>query len=79
MVKRRYPYFAVCVDNRGHEGSLWIGKIYRVIKPQGNDRPTDVRVIDEEGEDYLYSADQFVEVELPLSARRAVFAAMAPT
>lgn len=77
--KRRYPYFAVCIDNHGYQGSLCVGRIYRIIKPQGTDRPADVRVIDEEGEDYLYSANQFVEVELPLSARRAVSAATTQT
>jgi hypothetical protein len=65
----------MCVDNSGAEGSLWIGKVYQVIKPVINDGPEDIRVIDEEGEDYLYSTDQFVPVELPVSARRAVLAA----
>jgi hypothetical protein len=58
------------VDNRGCEGSLWIGKVYRVVKPA-----TNLRVIDEEGEDYLYSAQQFVPIDLPPRAKRAVIAA----
>jgi hypothetical protein len=65
----------MCVDNRGNEGSLWIGKVYRVIKPERLDQPSDLRVIDEEGEDYLYSAKQFVTVELPARGRRVVMAA----
>jgi hypothetical protein len=62
----------LCIDARGYEGSLYRGKVYRVIKPERNDSPTDMRVVDEEGEDYLYSADQFVPLELPLKARRAM-------
>jgi hypothetical protein len=65
----------MCVDNAGNEASLWIGKVYQVIKPDPNDGPRNLRVIDEEGEDYLYSAEQFVPVDLPRSARRAVVAA----
>jgi hypothetical protein len=31
-----------------------------------------LRVIDESGEDYLYPADFFVAIELPLAARKAL-------
>jgi len=47
-------------------------KIYRVVKPRHNDGPKDVRVVDEEGEDYLYSSNQFVPIQLPPKARRAM-------
>ena len=72
QTKRRYPYFALCVDPSGYQGSLSLGKIYRVIKPELGDRPYDLRVVDEEGEDYLYSAKRFVAVDLPAKARRAL-------
>jgi len=68
----RYPYFALCVDNHGCEGSLLTWKVYRVVRPQPNDGPKDVRVVDEEGEDYLYSSTQFVPIQLPLKVRRAM-------
>ena len=64
--------FALCINNRGYEGSLVLGKVYRIIKPEQNDRPSDFRIVDEEGEDYLYTANRFVPIELPLRARRAV-------
>src|SRR5687768_8390880 len=70
--KRRYPFFVICIDNRGYEGSLMLGKAYKVIKPLAEDPEYDLRVIDEEGEDYLYSARRFVPVDLPPAARRAV-------
>jgi hypothetical protein len=72
--KRRYPYFAICIENHGNEGSLWVGKVYQVIRPEKFDGPRDLRVIDEEGEDYLYSNKQFVVVELPTKAKRVLTA-----
>jgi hypothetical protein len=74
-VKRRYPSFAVCVDNHGHEGSLLVGKIYRVVRPAPNDLPYDLRVIDEECEDYLYAAKRFVPIVVPGKVRRVLAAA----
>ena len=71
-VKLRYPRFAICIDNRGHEPSLQMGKVYAIIKPHKLDRPHDVRVIDEEGEDYLYPSRRFVALEVPVAARKAV-------
>jgi hypothetical protein len=68
-------YF-LCINNRGYGGSLLVGKVYKIIKPEPNDCPSDLRVVDEEGEDYLYGADRFVPIELPLRARRAVSASL---
>ena len=67
----------MCVDNSGHEASLLLGKVYQVIKPLVNDWPTWLRVIDEEGEDYLYPAKRFVPIELPPAAKKAVAASVA--
>jgi hypothetical protein len=70
--RRSYPYFVVCINARGYEGSLYVGKIYRVIRPHANDLPPDIRVIDEEGEDYLYSANRFVPITLPTKVKRVL-------
>lgn len=70
--KKTYPRFFVCVDNEGYEASLQLGKIYKAIKPERNDHIHDLRIIDEEGEDYLYPATRFSEVQLTPRARRAV-------
>jgi hypothetical protein len=70
--KPKYPALAVCVDATDHEASLVAGKVYRVLKPLSGDTPTDVRVVDEEGEDYLYSARRFVPLALPPHAKRAL-------
>ena len=64
--------FAVCVDNRGYPASLELHKIYRVIPDDEAAADGDIRVIDESGEDYLYSADRFVEIEPPQTVRRSL-------
>lgn len=68
----RYPKYAVCIDNRGNEASLQIGRIYRVIRPMKNDPPRMIRVIDEECEDYLYGASQFEIIDASARNRRAI-------
>jgi len=75
-VSGTYPQYAVCIDNAGNEVSLDLGKIYRIIRPLSGDPPSMVRVIDNEGEDYLYNRSQFVPVDLPARARKAIAAAV---
>jgi len=59
------PRFAICVDNSQYPASLELHKVYRVIPDEDAERDGDLRVIDESGEDYLYSADYFVLVDSP--------------
>jgi hypothetical protein len=66
--------FAVCIQNGEYESDLIVGKLYRVVKPERNDRTSDIRVVDESGEDYLFPRAWFVPVELPLKARKALAA-----
>src|SRR6267142_944712 len=49
--------FAVCVDNDGYEASLERNKIYVVLPDKDAESDGDLRVVDESGEDYLFSAD----------------------
>ena len=73
----RYPYLAICVYNRGNEASLQVGKAYKVIKPRSDDPAGRLRLIDEEGEDYLYPREWFVPLELGLAAKRRVMEVVA--
>ena len=57
--------FAVCIKNKGYEASLEVGKLYRVIPDQQAARHGYLRIIDESGEDYGYSADRFFAIDLP--------------
>ena len=52
--------FALCLDNSGNEASLIVGKVYRVLPDAKAARDNFVRIVDEEGEDYLYEASHFV-------------------
>lgn len=70
--KPRARLFAVCVDNRGYPASLELHKIYRVIPDDAAADDGDIRVVDESGEDYLYSADRFVEIEPPQRVKRSL-------
>lgn len=70
--KSRTTHFAVCVDNRGYPASLELHKIYRVLPDPDAAEEGDIRVIDESGEDYLYSADRFVEIEPPQTVRQSL-------
>jgi hypothetical protein len=76
MTKNGRSRFVVCIDNGGDDISLDVGRIYRALPTEKISRDHGlIRVIDNEGEDYLYSADQFVEVKLPRAAQQAVLRA----
>lgn len=64
--------FAVCINNRDYPASLELHKIYQVIPDEVAEADGDIRVIDESGEDYLYSADRFVEIEPPQTVKRSL-------
>ena len=66
--------FVLCINNEDCE-DLEVGKVYRVLPDASAVRSGFLRVIDESGEDYLYSADLFVPIELPHGAKRALLAA----
>ena len=65
MPKRSQPKFALCIDNSHYEASLELHKIYRVLPDRDAENERDLRVVDESGEDYLYSADRFLLVDFP--------------
>ena len=68
-------HFAVCVDNGGYEASLERNKIYVVLADKAAERQGDLRVIDESGEDYLFSADRFVAIDVPAAVKESLLKA----
>ena len=74
MKRRRNggAHFAVCVDNCDYPASLELHKIYRVVPDEDAAAEGDIRIIDESGEDYLYSANRFVEIEPPRQVRQSL-------
>jgi hypothetical protein len=75
MAAAKERRFAVCVQNKGNEASLERDKIYAVLPDGDAERDGDLRVIDESGEDYLFSADRFVAIEVPAAARASLLKA----
>ena len=64
--------FAVCINNVGYAASLEVRKLYEVIADPEAEKDQMIRIVDESGEDYLYSADRFVLAPLPTAVEQAV-------
>ena len=64
--------FAVCIRNKGYEASLEKGKLYRVIPDQEAEAHGYLRIVDESGEDYGYTASRFFAIDLPRPLERAL-------
>jgi hypothetical protein len=64
--------FAVCVRNDEYEESLELRKIYEVLDDPVAAEHDMIRVIDEEGEDYLYPRSWFLPIELPANIEHAI-------
>ncbi len=57
--------FAVCINNKGFEASLEVGKLYEVVADAEAESDEMIRVIDEDGEDYLFEAKNFYPLVIP--------------
>ena len=76
MAKRRNSTarFAICI--RTDDPDLLTPRmIYRILPDTSAERSRFLRVIDNEGEDYLYPADYFMLVDLPVAVERALLRA----
>ena len=67
--------FVVCINNENYDASLELHKIYRVLPDEDAATDGDLRVIDESGEDYLYSADRFVLIVVPEAVQKSLLKA----
>ena len=73
-MKRTAKQFALCIENKGNEASLILGKVYRIVPDARASKDDLVRIVDESGEDYLFDGGQFVFVEFPQAVRRKLLA-----
>jgi hypothetical protein len=64
--------FAVCVQNDGYEASLERNKIYVILPDKNAESDGDLRVVDESGEDYLFSAARFVAIDIPAAVKASL-------
>jgi hypothetical protein len=65
----------VCVSNEGYLASLEKRKIYVALRDTAAEKLGLMRIVDESGEDYLYSKALFRSITLPQAVKRAVLAA----
>lgn len=63
--RKKKAQYVVCIDNTDYPASLEMHKIYRIVPDRDAVADGDIRVIDESGEDYLYSRDRFVPINVP--------------
>jgi len=68
--------FVICINNESCE-DLMRRKIYEILPDEIAVKDHLLRVIDDSGEDYLYSANQFVAVSFTPKIERAILKATA--
>jgi len=64
--------FAVCVNNTEYPASLELHKIYRALPHEEAETNGDLRIVDESGEDYLYSTGYFALADLPQAVEESL-------
>ena len=57
--------YVVCIDNTEYPSSLELRKIYQRLPDSRAEQDGLIRVIDESGEDYLYSRESFAPIAVP--------------
>jgi len=66
--------FALCIDNTDYKASLIPGKVYRIIPDPSAAKDDLVRIVDEDGEDYLYHKSHFLFVDFSRAVRKRILA-----
>ena len=64
--------FVVCIKNDDYPASLEVRKLYPLIPDSDAEQHGQVRVVDESGEDYLYPAEYFRPIELPVEVEESI-------
>ena len=73
-MKTEITHFALCLNNEGYPASLEVGKLYRVIEDEQASAEGLLRVVDESGEDYAFTANRFHVVQLPSNVEERLLA-----
>jgi len=66
------PEYVVCINNDDYSASLELHKIYRVLPDEDAAADSDIRIIDESGEDYLYPASYFASIKVPAEVEESL-------
>jgi hypothetical protein len=75
MAKPQAKQLVVCVNNDGYPASLEKRKIYVALLDADAEKHGLMRIIDESGDEYLYSKALFRSIALPEAVKKAVLAA----
>ena len=75
MTTKTSHQLVICIKNDDYPASLEKRKIYEAIPDPLAQKHSQIRVIDESGEDYLYPQDYFIPVSLPKNVEDAVIKA----
>jgi hypothetical protein len=67
--------WVICTNNDGYPSSLERRKLYEVIDGNQADPRGWIRIIDESGEDYLYSASRFIAMQVDTLLEERLLAA----
>ncbi len=71
--------FAVCINNKDYEDDLKVMTIYATLEDESAAKSNYLRVIDETGEDYLYPADLFIQIDIPKKTKEVLLQAFSET
>lgn len=69
--RKPVPQFALCVESDDPD-LLTARRVYQVLPDESAAKSDYLRVIDNEGEDYLYPASHFILVDFPPAVKRAL-------
>jgi len=75
--KKVDPKFAICI-NTDDPDLLTPRMIYEVLPDESAAKSNYIRIIDNEGEDYLYPADYFIFVDFPHRVKLALSSTSLP-
>lgn len=64
--------FALCLNNDAYKASLEVGKLYQVIPDAAAETYGYLRVVDESGEDYAFTASRFHLITLPQAIKQTL-------
>lgn len=64
--------YVICLNNEGYAASLEVRKLYRRLPDQKAEAMYCIRVVDEDGEDYVYPENLFMPMEISESLSQAL-------
>ncbi len=64
--------YVICLSNEGYVASLEVRKLYELLPDPKAEAMHCIRIVDEDGEDYIYPEKLFMPMEVSESVYRAL-------